>query len=99
MFPPRPLPEQFYLWNLCGADVSTLLVQKGELRKKAPVRAVPTLVVDDFRQFGNQEMRRVEVNTGVVPLPCKNLNQVSCFLMSWFRCLGVLEVNECVRKS
>lgn len=80
-FPSRPIQEKYYLWNLCGADLSSILISKGMIRMNAPVRSIPTMVLDDFHQFGNEKMRKVEVNTNVVVLPCKNLNTVRKFFL------------------
>uniref|UniRef100_A0A1I7RZU2 TBC domain-containing protein kinase-like protein n=1 Tax=Bursaphelenchus xylophilus TaxID=6326 RepID=A0A1I7RZU2_BURXY len=74
-FPQRPLSELFYLWNLCGADVSSILIHNKWIRMNAPVRSIPTMVVDDFQQFGNEDCRNVKVTTNVVPLPCNHLNE------------------------
>ncbi|CAD5216342.1 unnamed protein product [Bursaphelenchus okinawaensis] len=72
--PQRPLHELYYLWNLCGSDVSSILIHKKFIQMNAPIRSIPTMVVDDFQQYGNEECRKVQVTTDVVPLPCKNLN-------------------------
>ncbi|CAJ0934078.1 unnamed protein product, partial [Mesorhabditis belari] len=67
-----PIKEAFFLWSLCGSRVETLLVKHGVLPLLHPITTTPSVVVNDFRQFGNESFRKLRVKPDVFVLPAKN---------------------------
>ncbi|KAI6189274.1 hypothetical protein M3Y98_00445300 [Aphelenchoides besseyi] len=69
------LTERFYLWNLCGQDVCSILVNCGVLKLRPPIRSLPWIVAEDFHLYGNEESRLLDVSMNVYTLPQSNLDQ------------------------
>jgi hypothetical protein len=75
------LAERFYLWNLCGTDVCTILVNRNVIKLRPPILSLPFLVIDEFYFVGNENARQFDVNLTVHVLPHSNLDNVN-FLRS-----------------
>ncbi|KAH7698364.1 other/TBCK protein kinase [Aphelenchoides avenae] len=71
----RPLRELFFLWKLCGSTVESILIKRGIIRMKPPVRTVPSLAVGDFQMLGNEEGRKFNTTFDVCVLPSSNLKE------------------------
>uniref|UniRef100_A0A914GVQ7 TBC domain-containing protein kinase-like protein n=1 Tax=Globodera rostochiensis TaxID=31243 RepID=A0A914GVQ7_GLORO len=72
-FTTKTVNEVFFLWKLCGSSVESILIRNGIIQNRPPVLAFPRLLVDDFRLYGNEKARKVNLALNVAELPLNNL--------------------------
>ncbi|KAI6226486.1 hypothetical protein M3Y99_01287500 [Aphelenchoides fujianensis] len=72
--PDFTLTETFYLWTLCGQDVCTILANQGVIKLRPPIRTLPWVVAEDFRLYGNEASRELDVSMDLHTLPQTNLD-------------------------
>ena len=65
--------ELFFLWKLCGSGVETILARRGAINTRAPVCTLPSLLVDGFQPYGNEETRTQRSPVRTFELPMSNL--------------------------
>ncbi|KAI1725869.1 rab-GTPase-TBC domain-containing protein [Ditylenchus destructor] len=71
----RPVGELFFLWKLCGSTAENILINRGSIRMKPPVCAMPSVVLGDLQLYGNEEARKVQTTLEICILPSKNVKE------------------------
>ncbi|KAI1732372.1 rab-GTPase-TBC domain-containing protein [Ditylenchus destructor] len=71
----RPVGELFFLWKLCGSNAENILINRGSIRMKPPVCAMPSVVLGDLQLYGNEEARKVQTTLDICILPSKNVKE------------------------